>query len=44
MEKDPYQLNNVVDNADYADVKADMRKRLLDWIEKAEGKRPVITD
>ena len=44
MEKDPYQLNNVVDNPDYADVKADMRKRLLDWIEKAEGKRPVITD
>ena len=44
MEKDPYQLNNVVDNPDYADVKADIRKRLLDWIEKAEGKRPVITD
>ncbi len=44
MEKDPYQLNNVVDNPDYAVVKADMRKRLLDWIEKAEGKRPVITD
>ena len=44
MEKDPYQLNNVVDNPDYADVKADMRKRLLDMTEKAEGKRPVITD
>ena len=44
MEKDPYQLNNVVDSPDYADVKLDMRKRLLDWIEKAEGKRPVIQD
>ncbi|MDE6203965.1 MAG: sulfatase-like hydrolase/transferase, partial [Lachnospiraceae bacterium] len=44
MEKDPYQLVNLVDESDYADVKADMRKRLLDWIEKAEGKRPVITD
>lgn len=44
MEKDPYQLNNIVDNPDYADVKEDMRRRLLDWIEKAEGKRPVITD
>lgn len=44
MEKDPHQLNNVVDDPDYADVKADMRERLLDWIEKAEGKRPVITD
>ncbi len=44
MEKDPYQLNNVVADPDYADVKADMRKRLLDWIEKAEGKKPAITD
>ena len=44
LEKDPYQLNNVVNDPDYADVKADMRERLLDWIEKAEGKRPVITD
>lgn len=44
MEKDPYQLNNVVDSPDYADVKLDMRERLLDWIEKAEGKRPVIRD
>ena len=44
MEKDPYQLNNVVDSPDYADVKLDMRERLLDWIEKAEGKRPVIQD
>lgn len=42
MEKDPYQLNNVVDSSDYAEVKLDMRKRLLDWIEKAEGKRPAI--
>ena len=44
MEKDPYQLHNVVDDPDYEGVKADMRKRLLDWIEKAEGKRPIITD
>ena len=44
MEKDPYQLNNVVNDPDYKDVKADMRERLLNWIEKAEGKRPVITD
>ena len=27
---------------DYSEAKADMRKRLLDWIEKAEGARPVI--
>lgn len=40
--KRSYQLNNVVDSSDYAEVKLDMRKRLLDWIEKAEGKRPAI--
>ncbi len=44
MEKDPYQLKNVVDSPEYKAVKTDMRKRLLEWIEKAEGKRPVITD
>ena len=44
MEKDPWQLHNEADNPDYAEVKADLRVRLLDWIEKAEGKHPVITD
>ena len=44
MEKDPYQLENIVDNPEYGDVKAEMRKLLLDWIEKAEGKRPAILD
>ncbi len=44
MEKDPYQLNNLVDSPDYTEVKLDMRQRLLDWIEKAEGNRPEIRD
>ena len=44
MTKDPFQLENIVEDAAYADIKADLRARLLDWIEKAEGKRPVITD
>ena len=44
MEKDPYQLCNLVDDPHYSEVKADMRKRLGNWIEKSEGKRPVITD
>lgn len=44
IDRDPYQLNNVVADPSYAEVKADMRRRLLDWIEKAEGRRPVITD
>lgn len=43
-EKDPFQLNNLVKNPEYAQIKQDLRGRLLDWIEKAEGSRPVITD
>lgn len=44
MRTDPFQLNNVVADAAYAGIKADLRSRLLAWIEKAEGSRPVITD
>ena len=44
MEQDPHQLNNVVADSAYAQVKAELRKRLLDWIWRAEGARPVITD
>ena len=44
MEKDPHQLNNVVADPAYAGVKAELRDRLLYWIEQAEGTRPVITD
>lgn len=44
MEKDPHQLNNVVADPAYLQVKAELRSRLLDWIERAEGTRPVIAD
>ena len=44
MEQDPHQLNNVVADPAYAQVKAELRKRLLDWIWRAEGARPIITD
>ena len=44
MEQDPHQLNNVVTDPAYAQVKAELRERLLDWIWRAEGARPVITD
>ncbi|MCD7737389.1 MAG: sulfatase-like hydrolase/transferase [Lachnospiraceae bacterium] len=44
MRTDPFQLNNVVSDAAYAGIKDDLRKRLLAWIEKAEGSRPVIRD
>ena len=44
MEKDPHQLNNVVASPAYVQVKEELRARLLDWIERAEGGRPTITD
>ena len=44
MERDPHQMNNMVADPAYAQVKAELRERLLDWIEQAEGVRPVITD
>ena len=44
MKKDPWQLNNVVADPAYAAVKAELRERLLNWIERAEGARPTITD
>ena len=44
MEQDPHQLNNVVADPAYASVKAELRERLLDWIERAEKVRPVIID
>lgn len=44
MERDPHQLNNVVASPAYTQVKEELRKRLLDWIWRAEGTRPVITD
>ena len=43
LERDPWQLNNLISDPAYAPVKADLRKRLLDQIERAEGVRPVIT-
>ncbi len=40
LDKDPYELENLVDRQDYAAVKEDLRRRLFDWIEQAEGVRP----
>ena len=44
LKKDPWQLNNVVSDPAYAQAKEDMRARLLEWIEHAEGCRPEIVD
>ena len=41
---DPYQLNNVVADPAYAEIKKDLRQRLLNWLEKAEGAHPTIID
>lgn len=42
--KDPHQLNNVVTNKAYHEVKMEMRKKLLIWIKEAEGAEPTIID
>ena len=44
MRVDPHQLNNVVSNSEYTEVKKELRDHLLNWIEKAEGAHPIITD
>ncbi len=44
LKKDPNQLYNVVENVEYREIKQKLRVRLLDWIEKAEGYRPIIED
>ena len=43
-EKDPFQLNNLIEDSAYTQIKQELREKLLDWIEKAEGYRPVIMD
>ena len=40
----PVPLNNVVADPAYAEAKAMLRGRLLDWIKRAEGAEPTIVD
>lgn len=44
MTKDPYQLNNVVYEPEYDEIRLKLREKLLLWIRKAEGKEPKIVD
>ena len=44
LKKDPYELNNIVHDPAYAQIKEDLRKRLLAWIEEAEHTVPKIVD
>ena len=34
MQKDPYALNNLIDDSNYAEVVDDLRTRLQAWMEK----------
>ena len=44
LKKDPYELNNIVHDPAYAEIKQDLRKRLLAWIKEAENANPEIVD
>ena len=44
LEKDPYELNNIVHDPAYTEIKLDLRKRLLAWIKEAENVTPEIVD
>lgn len=44
LKKDPYELNNLVGDPVYAEVKQQLRQKLLQWIGEAEGKTPEIRD
>ena len=44
LQKDPWQLHNVVADPAYTSIKQKLRNDLLDWIEQAERYRPLITD
>lgn len=44
LTKDPHELTNIVGDPAYAQIKEDLRKRLLSWIEEAEHIVPSISD
>ena len=44
LEKDPYELTNLIHDPAYTEVKLDLRNRLLAWIKEAENATPEIVD
>lgn len=44
LKKDPYELNNLIDDPAYTQVKQELRKKLLKWIRLAENAEPEIVD
>jgi|BioPla2DNA2_1021312.scaffolds.fasta_scaffold01606_7 hypothetical protein len=44
LKNDPYELNNLVKDPIYTQVKDDLRKRLTAWIFESEHMEATITD
>jgi uncharacterized sulfatase len=44
LQKDPFELKNLIKEPTYRDIKLQLKERLLYWIEKEEHKKPVIHD
>lgn len=44
MKNDPYELDNLVQDESYLEIKEMLREKLLNWIEKVEHMRPSIVD
>lgn len=44
LTKDPNELNNLIGDENYREVKQKLRNKLADWIEQAEHIRPKIID
>ncbi len=42
VELDPHQLLNLVDSDDHAQVRLELSRRLVDWVERIEGVTPKI--
>lgn len=42
LEKDPHELNNLVRDPDYEQVRVELREKLCQHMEKAQEKRPTI--
>ena len=44
LERDPWELTNLVADPAYREQKLLLRQKLLEWIREAEGARPSIID
>lgn len=44
LQKDPHELNNLIGDPTYTQIKLELRQKLLKWIHEAEHATPVIAD